>query len=67
MRLTRRVAVLERRREGQGPTCPECGGSRRTGVAPQIRVVEHDEPCGPERCPGCGRRLVVTIEFDRAG
>ena len=31
------------------------------------RVAWEGEEFGPERCPGCGRRLVVEIAFDDAG
>jgi len=34
-----------------------------------VRGVRPDEPpiTGPDKCPACGRTLVIRIEFDRGG
>jgi len=65
-----RMNIEQRLRRLEGATreeaCPGCGyaeGGRRT-----LRCVFGDEPWdGPERCEACGRRLVLTLEFDSAG
>ena len=69
MRLQGRLAKLEgaaSRREANAP-CGSCGHAPGPMPRPQIRVVWEGEEVGPERCPGCGRKLVVEIAFDVAG
>jgi hypothetical protein len=68
MRVRLRLERLERERRAKAPRpgCRECGGGGGDGP-PQIRVAWEGEEVGPERCPGCGRRLVVEIAFDDAG
>lgn len=73
--MLQRVERLEGNLEG-GPVCPECGG----GGSGPVRFVVHsryeDEcptcggPCqdtGPDACPGCGRTLRFTLDFDSPG
>jgi hypothetical protein len=62
MSLKRRVRALERTVvRGDEDRCHECGGA--PGDEIQFKVsfggVE-----GPDKCPGCGRLLVIRLRFN---
>ena len=74
MGLSHRLRRLEASASALAPRpCPECGATpgeaHRVVLAP-IDLDEHRPLPGPERCPGCGRRLIVRlgpITLDDAG
>lgn len=65
MRLKLRLEKLERAIKGDRP-CAECG--LRENERPEYRVSMRPEPDdGPEFCPGCKRKFIYRIRFDRRG
>ena len=63
MRLKLRLEKLERAARDNLP-CRVCG--LRENERPGYRVSMRPEPDdGPEFCPGCGRKFIYTIKFDR--
>ncbi|CAG0985103.1 hypothetical protein PHYC_01978 [Phycisphaerales bacterium] len=70
MNLSRRTERLEQQqRAAHEPPCPACGLPR-SFVAREFRVEFAHAPNDPEpgdKCPACGRALVLRIQFDQAG
>ncbi len=80
MRLATRIAKLERRALPEGPTiCPVCDLPVGSDAIPPERIRLHipearvfgepdpaDDPAN-DFCKGCGRRVVLRVEFDRVG
>ena len=67
MNLRKRLQTLERGAVPRdGGRCEDCGFA--AGDVVQGKVVFGDEPLdGPDVCPGCGRPLILRLEFDRPG
>jgi predicted RNA-binding Zn-ribbon protein involved in translation (DUF1610 family) len=67
--LARRVTMLERQRVDAklvAAVCPDCGRMA-NGQVPNgalVRFTASFDHEGPEHCPTCGARVVLTLEFD---
>lgn len=75
MRLASRLRRLEACSAAAGlRRCAACGGPADwhawrppPGTVPIIVLRDGEEPSGPDRCPACGRPLVIRLEHDRGG
>jgi hypothetical protein len=61
--IERRVDALEAAHDIGRGECPECGSSGPSGASDTYELVFVDEYEGPEFCPECGRRLVITLTW----
>ena len=57
-----RVEALERGSEG----CQHCGDADWKDVHIVLHLEGDEHVVGPEHCPACGRRLVVTLDLSEA-
>ena len=65
--LGTRIQRLEQITTGAQPACAVCGAPYAKHIF-KVHMDGYDPPSTtPEHCPGCGRRQVFHIEFDKRG